>query len=137
MSSVFVNEGFPWNYILCILQFTTSYVWTRFGLYKLTRSLLNIVVFELIWICHNIGSNDISIRITRFKNRNEIIRSITECQNCRDVINYLVIDVALAKLGKKGDVSRFTQEMKSNKILNFTNVIDVNMKTFLIALSGT
>ena len=43
----------------------------------------------------------------------------------------------MAKLGKKGDVSRLTQEMKSNKILNFTNVIDVNMKTFLIALSGT
>ena len=43
----------------------------------------------------------------------------------------------MAKLGKKGDVSHFTQEMKSNTILNFTNVIDANMKTFLIALSGT
>jgi hypothetical protein len=32
---------------------------------------------------------------------NQIIRSIIKCQHCRDLNNVLVVDVALAKLGKK------------------------------------
>jgi len=60
---------------------------------------------------------------------NKTIRSIIKCQHCRDLINVLVVDAALAKLGKKAvyhclhysspeqSVKDFMSGLKEGKIL--------------------